>query len=49
LKVTPATATLSLAFAERVIADPETVPPLEGEVTDTVGAVVSGAAVVVNV
>jgi hypothetical protein len=49
LKVTPATATLSLAFAESVTLVPPTVAPLLGAVRETVGGVVSGVAEVVKV
>ena len=41
---TPATPTLSLAVAETVTAEPETVAPLAGAVIETVGGVVSDGA-----
>ena len=49
LNVTPATATLSLAVANRFTEVPETVAPPVGAVRDTVGGVASGAVAVVNV
>ena len=44
LNCTLATATLSEAVAEIVTDEPETVAPLDGAVSETVGGVVSGAA-----
>jgi hypothetical protein len=49
LNWTPTTPTLSAAVAETVVVVPKTVAPLAGAVMDTVGGVVSGGAVTVNV
>ena len=49
LNVTPATPTLSEALAVIGVVDPETVAPLLGEDTETVGGVVSAPAVTVKV
>ena len=48
LNCTPTTPTLSLAVAEIVVAVPETVAPLDGAVSETLGDVVSRT-VAVNV
>ena len=45
---TPTTPTLSLAVAETVTAEPETVAPFAGAVIDTVGGVVSFETVTVT-
>ena len=49
LKLTPAIEILSEAVAESVTEAPETVEPLVGAVRETVGSVLSGIDVVVNV
>ena len=43
---TPATPTASLAFAETVTDEPETVAPFAGAVNETVGGVMSGTVAV---